>query len=68
MEATYQPQLTQGNSQMALFIVTSMPREVSFILKIASVTAEWRHTEIEDYMYTYILSQILGLLHNIHFN
>lgn len=50
----HQPQLTQANSQMTLFTVTSMPREVSFVLKIASVTAGWRHKEIEDYIYTYI--------------
>lgn len=68
MEAMYQPQLTQANSQMTLFTVTSVPREVSFVLKIASVTTKWRHKEIEDYIYTYILSEILGLVHNINFN
>lgn len=45
----HQPQLTQANSQMTLFTVTSMPREVSFVPKIASVTADWRHKEIENY-------------------
>lgn len=51
MEAMHQPQLTQANSQMTLFTVTSMPREVAFVLKIASVTAEWRCKEMEDYIH-----------------
>lgn len=66
----HQPQLTQANSQMTLFIVTSMPIEVSFVLKIASVTAELRHKETEYYIYTHTHTeaQILGLIHNINFN
>ena len=47
----HQPQLTQANSQMTLFTVTSMPIEVSFVLK--TVTAEWRHKETEYYIYIY---------------
>lgn len=56
MAAMHQLQLTQANSQMTLFTITSMPREVSFVLKIASATAEWRHKEIEDYIYTHIVT------------
>lgn len=52
----HQPQLTQVKSQMTLFTVTSMPREVSFVLKITSVTAEWRHKENEDYIYIYFVT------------
>lgn len=52
IEAMHHLQLAQANSQITLFTATSMPREVSFVLKIASVTAEWRETE--DYIYIYI--------------
>lgn len=53
MEVMHHLQLAQANSQIILFYATSMPKEVPFSLKIASVPAEWRYKETEDYIYTH---------------